>query len=132
MIKTGSAKKYSAKAAATPKGVSEMAKKSPSTAAVTKRKSPPVTEKPAEVPALEMTSEYVVTVNNLTGLLAKIEKVDGATGSRAELSADEYTQTLGYPSPSAYADQMFAQVQLYYQGLSDYVNAMSAGDPYAG
>jgi hypothetical protein len=84
---------------------------------------PPATEKPA-TPSIPLTSQYVVTVNNVTGLLKKIEKLDEATGDQTELSGEEYTQWLGYASPAVYSDVILMQTQLYYQSLTDYMNML--------
>jgi len=88
--------------------------------------SPPVTEKPAVVPAVAQSSLYVVTVSNLTGLLSKIEKLD-ESGARTELNEDQYTQALGYASPAIYHDQVMSQVNYYYQGLDEYMTQLGVG-----
>lgn len=90
-----------------------------------RRAEPPATEKPATMPPMQLTSQYVVTVSNVTGLPEKIEKLDEATGEQTEFSEEEYMQWLGYASPAVYSDVVLTQTQLYYQGLTDYMNMLS-------
>jgi len=87
----------------------------------------PATEKPVTMPPPELTSQYVVTVSNVTGLPTKIEKFDEAADKRAELSEEEYQQVLGFASPAAYSDWALSQAQLYYQGLTGYLSMLSSG-----
>jgi hypothetical protein len=44
----------------------------------------------AEQSTLAGTEEWIYTVNSVTGVVVKIERVDKASGQRQELSAEEY------------------------------------------
>jgi hypothetical protein len=97
------------------------------------------TEAPVPSAPRKKTSQYVVTVDNQTGLPVKIEKLDEATGKRKELTKQEYEQSLAYAglstasvfgglegsaqASSASTDDM---VQAYYQGVADYINALTS------
>lgn len=92
------------------------------------------TEKPVKLPSPQRTSQYVVTLDNTTGIPTKIEKLDSSTGERKELSQAEYLQlgslytnpplaamsgvTGGTPSTSE------ALNSAYYKGVLDYLNAL--------
>ena len=58
--------------------------------------------------------EWVVTTTN--GLVTKIERVDNATRTRKELTADEYAGL----AASYYA--------IYYTGIRDYAQAVASGN----
>jgi hypothetical protein len=97
------------------------------------------TEQPVPSAPQEKTSQYVVTVDNKTGLLVKIEKLDEVTNERKELSQEEYERAgmsanlSSSPSeagfepnalpPSAESDPLLAA---YYQGVADYFNALTS------
>jgi hypothetical protein len=96
------------------------------------------TEKPVPSAPVKSTSQYVVTVDNRTGLPVKIEKLSDDTGARKELSMDEYARFLGYTSlasspssvgfsgsaPAYGSSEATALVQAYYQGVTDYFKAL--------
>jgi|ERR1044072_1775384 hypothetical protein len=98
----------------------------------------PATEKPVQLPPPKKTSQYVVTVDNATGLLTKIEKLDADTGDRKELSQAEYLQ-LGSMYTSPYTNPLtsgFTDVlgtpgatedlsSAYYRGVMDYLKALN-------
>jgi len=79
----------------------------------------------------EKISQYVVTVDNQTGLLVKVESLT-AGGERKELSQQEYEQAGllsaadGEPSSelaSSANDSSLAAA--YYQGVNDYLNSLT-------
>lgn len=94
----------------------------------------PETGKPVERPTF---TEYVVTVNNQTGLATKIEKLSGETGERKELSSNEYAAAFAYATGTAFSTPLSAYnamasapnaeelVRAYYQGVSDYLKNLS-------
>jgi len=95
----------------------------------------PATEKPVKLTPPERTSQYVVTVDNTTGIPTKIEKLDSSTGERKELSQAEYLQLgAAYTNPVAamsgvpgYLGAPSASEGLnsaYYKGVLDYLNAL--------
>lgn len=97
------------------------------------------TEKPVPSAPVQKTSQYVVTVDNQTGVASKIEKLDDETGARQELTGDEYAQVLFYGGFSAapfYAGlgahmtssavpEGEALVQAYYRGVSAYLDSLT-------
>jgi hypothetical protein len=95
-----------------------------------------VTEKPVASAPFKKTSQYVVTVDNSTGFIQKIERLDEETGSRKAFTKQELAATLAM-SPytaaiSAYASASpasAAAAQAYYQGVLDYLKALQ---PYVG
>ena len=116
------------------------AKKKAASAASARMEALP-TEQPVPGPPPKKTTEYVVTVDNQTGMPVKIEKLDEDTGKRKELSAEEYAQAMLYSSlsqtpyyagvaaaapPPASASDTDALVQAYYQGVADYINALTS------
>lgn len=105
-------------------------------AAAPKRLEALPTERPVPSAPEKKTSEYVVTVDNQTGMPVKIEKLDEGTGRREELTAEEYGQAMAYaslsyapfygnqvPTSAAEADTL---MQAYYQGVADYLNALTS------
>jgi hypothetical protein len=97
------------------------------------------TEKPIPNVSEKRQSQYVVTVDNRTGGVLKIEKLDSDTSERKELTADEYAGVLAYANLSspylaglgAYAMSQpvlgsVSAVQAYYRGLADYFYALSS------
>ncbi len=92
-----------------------------------------VTEKPVPSVPAKKTSQYVVTVDNETGLAVKIEKLDEGTGEHKELSKEEYTAVFAYASLAApyyagysayaptYSPESASVVQAYYRGVADYL-----------
>lgn len=104
---------------------------------------PSVTEKPAMMGPPPRTTEYVVTVDNRSGIPVKIEKLDEKTAARTELSEAEYaammlggrprTAAFGSaapgpflataPPPAAPVNQ--ALVDAYYRGVADYIKAIA-------
>jgi hypothetical protein len=96
-------------------------------------------EQPVPSAPQKKTTQYVVTVDNQTGAPVKIEKLDDATGKRKELTAEEYGQAMLYASLSqtpyygstagqapASATGANALTQAYYQGVADYINALTS------
>jgi len=92
----------------------------------------PATEKPVKLPHPERTSQYVVTIDNTTGMPHKIEKLNSSTGERKELSQAEYLQ-LGslYTNPVAAmsgttgaSSTSGALNSAYYKGVLDYLHAL--------
>ena len=124
--KAGSSKKKSAKRAA--------AKKKPASSAPEALAS----EQPVPSTPLKKTSQYVVTIDNQTGLPVKIEKMDGGTGKRKELTNEEYGLAFGGLSPApagemeslaqASSTETEALVNAYYQGIADYINALTSNE----
>jgi hypothetical protein len=94
----------------------------------------PATEKPSG-PSARKVSRYTVLVEDDTGVIARIEKVDPKTQQSRELTAEEYGLAYAFASYSApyyasLAASMFdplnsAVVRAYYKGLSDYVKALT-------
>jgi hypothetical protein len=97
---------------------------------------------PAEA---DPTEEWVFTMSSLTGEIAKVEKIDKATGQRQEISEEEYAALSGYADPNAdpyaayyaeygydpYAEQQAAEAYAvyeagYYQAAAEY-EAVLAG-----
>jgi hypothetical protein len=95
------------------------------------------------------TTEYVVTVDNRTGLAFRIERLDAETGERREISAGEYTLIYPFgrpPDPLARkrareASSGFSEganggeegngdstlLEAYYRGVADYLKTLSRG-----
>jgi hypothetical protein len=142
-VSRGSKKKTSKKASRGPQkrlGAAKVASKK----AISKRSAAEtepetlVTEKPVPLSPAKRTSEYVVTVNNSTGLPTKIEKLDSETGKRKELTEAEYLQMvsaatsqqplnyLGFGSTVASEAVSDAVTQAYYRGIVDYLNTLSS------
>jgi hypothetical protein len=98
-----------------------------------KKKDALVMETPVPSAPEKKTSQYVVTVDNQTGLAIKIEKLDEETGERTELSQEEYGGLLAYASLTAsnyyggYDDYAptSAMAQAYYQGVADYLKVLT-------
>lgn len=97
------------------------------------------TEQAVPSPPPKKTSQYVVTIDNQTGVPVKIEKLDDATGKRKELTTEEYGQAMLYAGLSqtpyygsagalaaAPAAGVDALAQAYYQGIADYINALTS------
>jgi hypothetical protein len=93
----------------------------------------PPTEKP--VATTRQLSEYVISVDEATGLVVKIEKLDGETSNRDELTQQEYAAAYSYACYTApyYATAAAAlydplqspAAQAYLKNIADYVKAMS-------
>ncbi len=113
----------------------------PASASASKRQEVLPSEQPvpsAPQQQKKKTTQYVVTVDNQTGATIKIEKVDDATGKKKELTAAELGQVMlyanlsqtpygsmaGAAAPSA--TETDALVQAYYQGVADYINALTS------
>lgn len=118
-------------------------KKSAKRAAAKKKPAPSApealaSEQPVPSTPLKKTSQYVVTIDNQTGLPVKIEKIDGDTGKRKELTNEEYGQAFGGPPPAAAGEmeslaqasstEADALVKSYYQGIADYINALTSNE----
>jgi hypothetical protein len=84
----------------------------------------------AAAPPAAVTSQYVVTINNATGLPVKIERLDPGTGKRQELDASAYAESAtpsagGAAAMSAGPAETNAIVSAYYQGVADYLAAIT-------
>jgi len=100
----------------------------------------PITEKPVpSAPEKGRTSQYVVTVDERTSGILKIERLNAETGERKELTAEEYAGVIAYTnliSPylaglAAYAMSQpplggISPVQAYFRGMADYFQALSS------
>ena len=94
---------------------------------------PPVTEKP--VATRRKISQYVVSVDEATGSIVKIEKMNEQTGKPRELTQEEYAAAYGFasyaaPYYAAYAASLYdplssPAVQAYVKGVSDYLKAFT-------
>lgn len=98
------------------------------------------TEQPVPSAPVKKTSQYVVTVDNQTGLTTRIEKLDETTGARKELSREEYLQVLSYASGTSaaplyggFSDLVPASspetdylTQAYYKGVAAFLNALTS------
>jgi hypothetical protein len=92
---------------------------------------PPVTEKP--VATRRKISQYVVSVDEVTGSIVKIEKLDEQTGKPKEFTRAEYTAAYSFasyaaPYYAAYAASLYdplssPAVQAYVKGIADYLKA---------
>lgn len=87
---------------------------------------------PAAPPA-PATSQYVVTIDNATGIPMKIEMLDTLTSKRKELTAAEYALAAGFSSgteasPPLSVSDANAVVEAYYRGVTDYLEAISKKD----
>lgn len=114
-------------------------KSRPSTRSYSKEAQALATEQPVPSAPQKKTSQYVVTVDNQTGLPVKIEKLEH-TGKRKELTKEEYGQALAYSglsSPfsagsedyaSASPEELDSLTQAYYQGVTDYINALTSDE----
>jgi hypothetical protein len=94
---------------------------------------PPVTEKP--VATRRKISQYVVSVDDATGSIVKIEKMDEQTGTPREFTQEEYAAAYGFasyaaPYYAAYAAALYnplssPAVQAYVKGIADYFKALA-------
>ena len=97
-----------------------------------------VAEQPVPSAPQKKTAQYVVTVDNQTGLLVKIEKLDDVKGERKELSQEEYEQVMMGPNLSsssfdagldsnelASTTENSPLLVAYYRGVADYLNALT-------
>jgi len=95
---------------------------------------PPVTEKP--VATRRKISQYVVSVDDATGSIIKIEKIDEQTGKPREFTQEEYAVAYGFASyvapyyaacaASLYDPLSSPAVQAYVKGISDYLKAFTS------
>jgi len=86
------------------------------------------TEKPVKAGVAPPTTKYIVTVDNVTGLPLKIEKLteekdkqEGKPASTSATPAAMTTTTVAAPAPDP-----TAIVQAYYKGIADYLNAIKS------
>jgi hypothetical protein len=94
-------------------------------------KEAPVTEKP--VATRRKISQYVVSVDDATGCIIKMEKQDEKTGERKEFTQQEYAAAYACgssaaPYYAAYAASLYdpvssPAVQAYLKSISDYIKA---------
>lgn len=104
----------------------------------------PATEKPVKLSPPPRTSQYVVTLDNRTGLAVKIENLNEKTGEKTELSKEEYAAIMlyGRPVPTSAAKSALdspmssrapsqgenaALTEAYYRGVTDYIKALTSG-----
>ena len=98
---------------------------------------PPVTEKP--VPTQMKISQFVVSVDDSTGAIVKIERLDEQTGLRTELTQQEYAagyalaSYAGYLTPylASHAANLYPSLrdpaaEAYLKGVTDYIKAVTA------
>jgi hypothetical protein len=93
----------------------------------------PVTEKP--VPAKRSITRYTVSVDDATGHIVKIEKLDEKTNQSRELTQSEYAAAYSFASSAApyYAASTAAlhdplnspAMQAYFRGIADYIRAIT-------
>lgn len=93
----------------------------------------PVTERP--VASRRKISEYVVSVDDETGAIVKIERVDEDTNARTELTQDEYAAAYAFASYAApyyasYAASLYDPLsspaaQAYLKTISNYAKAVT-------
>jgi hypothetical protein len=108
----------------------------------------PVTEKPVLQPSPPRTSQYLVTIDNFSGLPTRVEKVNSETGEKKELSESEamklaapfttpftapaLASAFGFTNVTGAADSFFqespsddpALTDAYYRGVVDYLHAL--------
>ena len=85
------------------------------------------TEKPVLMGSQPTTTEYIVTVDNASGLPVKIEKLDDA-GKRQELSTAEYARVYGADPAQAAAfstADATSAIEAYYRGVVDYLTVIT-------
>ena len=82
------------------------------------------TERPAKTVAAPRTTKYVVTVDNVTGLMLKIDKVTEGAGQESDVATtpvDPANLSSAFAAPTA---DPTAIVQAYYRGIADYLNTL--------
>ncbi|HSF33877.1 MAG TPA: hypothetical protein VLK82_25900 [Candidatus Tectomicrobia bacterium] len=82
-------------------------------------------------------SQYVVSVDDATGSIVKIEKLDEKTGKSREFTQQEYTAAYSFascaaPYYAAYAASLYdplssPAVQAYVKAIADYLKAFAPG-----
>ena len=90
------------------------------------------TELPPRTAPTPRTTQYLVTMDNATGLALKIEKQE-AKGAKRELGSAEFGKVAAATSaalatPASLAgttNDPTAIVQAYYKGIADYLNAIA-------
>ena len=99
----------------------------------------PVTEQPVGSKPVPVTTQYVITVDNETGIATKVERIDEETADRREISADEYaamySYSAGMSSPELASFMSFSAPgasfgydplrEAYYRGVADYLQALT-------
>lgn len=85
------------------------------------------------VPTVRRISQYLVSVDDTTGTVVRIEKVDPDKGDKKELSQDEYAAAYAYAGYSApyyatYAASLYdplsdPAIQTYMKAAADYAKA---------
>jgi hypothetical protein len=82
------------------------------------------TERPAKTVAGPRTTKYIVTVDNMTGLMLKVDKVTEAAGKKSAATTtavDPSNLSSTFAAPPA---DPTAIVQAYYRGIADYFNTL--------
>ena len=95
----------------------------------------PVTEKPVAI--RRKISQYVVSVDDATGAIVRIETLDEKTGKPREFTQEEYAAAYGFasyvaPYYAAYTASLYDPLsspaaQAYLKGISDYLKAFTTG-----
>jgi hypothetical protein len=93
----------------------------------------PPTERP--VPSERRLSQYVLSVDDSTGAIVKIEKLDPEAGARTELTREEYAAAYSYafyaaPFYASYAASLYDPLddpaaQAYLKGITDYAKSLT-------
>jgi hypothetical protein len=116
-----------------PQAMAEEQKNTPSSEGIRSagEKEAPVTEKP--VATRRKILQYVVSVDDATGCIVKMEKQDEKTGERKEFTQQEYAAAYAFgsyaaPYYAAYAASLYdpvssPAVQAYLKSISDYIKA---------
>jgi hypothetical protein len=94
----------------------------------------PATERP--VPLKRKIAEYVLSVDEETGVIVTIEKLDPGTGTRTELTQEEYAAAYSYafyagPYYAGYAAALFDPLstpaaQAYLKNIAKYAKTLTA------
>ena len=82
------------------------------------------TEKPAKTTPAARTTRYVVTVDNVTGLILKVEKLNETAAKEAAAMTTPVDPASLATTFSAPPPDPAAVVQAYYRGIADYLNAL--------
>src|SRR5262245_18392471 len=92
-----------------------------------------VIEKPVKTVQGSRTTKYVVTVDNITGLILKVDKIaEAAKEKKAAKPIKETPAMTTAVDPASVTATLAAQpadpaaiVEAYYRGIADYVNALA-------
>ena len=82
------------------------------------------TERPAKTVERPRTTKYIVTVDNVTGMMLKVENFDEKPGTaRSAKPTEAQSSSMDAPAAAPTADPT-AMVQAYYRGIADYFNTL--------